>query len=600
MLPQFPLHPPIQEWMKSLSPPSFKVNPQYDIPVPMRDSIKLSTDIWFPKGDGPFPAILVRTPYSKNGPTGMHVEEGQYFASRGYIWAVQDVRGRFDSPGDWTPARCEALDGYDAVEWLAEHPLCNGKVGMYGGSYSGIVQLLTAPLQPPHLVCLLPRVAYADMYKEWVYTGGAFALGLTLPWMGVKMSTHTEQPEFYDLHTGFPTTPTGVLEQHYWELPIWDAVERMGRHHPSWREWLSHPTNDDWWKPMTLEDKYDRINVPTYMIGGYYDLYVAGMLKNFVGISQKGATESARKGTRLVMGPWEHSLGFQGMVTRVAEVDFGPNVIYPMRESELRWFDYWLKGIANNLEREAPIKIFVMGENIWRDEYEYPLARTRFVKYLLHSKGQANSVFGDGVLNTLPPDDEPPDQFTYDPRYPVPTAGGHTCCPRVTNILTGPRNNINVETRPDVLVYTSPMLTEDIEVTGPIVARLFASSSARDTDFTAKLLDVSLAETGQPIALNVADGILRARYRNSFEKPELMTPGTIYEFEIDLLHTSNLFKRGHWIRLEISSSNFPQYDRNLNTGNALYIDAEMQSAHQTLYHDAAHPSHILLPIIPRT
>jgi hypothetical protein len=249
------------------------------------------------------------------------------------------------------------------------------------------------------------------------------------------------------------------------------------------------------------------------------------------------------------------------------------------------------------MDQEAPVKIFVMGENVWRDEKEWPLARTQYTKYYLHSGGKANSLFGNGTLSTAPPASEPPDTYTYDPHYPVPTLGGHTCCGESTTpVRMGPRENRVAEVRPDVLVYATPPLVEDVEVTGPVVAKLIASTSAPDTDWTVKLVDV-YPGPNEP-AYNVADGILRARYHVSLEKPELLQPGQQYEFTVDLLNTSNVFKKGHKILIEVSSSNFPQYDRNPNTGRTLFVDDEMLLAHQTIYHDSAHASYIYLPIIP--
>ena len=586
--------------MRHLSTPDHTVRRRFDVRVPMRDGTGLSTDIYLPEDDRPFPSILVRTPYNKHDPEGSHAEDGYFFASRGYAYAVQDVRGRYDSGGVFVPVRNEAQDGYDAVEWLAEQPWCDGGVGMYHGSYIGISQLLTASARPPHLVCIAPKCAYADMYKEWVYSsGGALSYGLNAAWMATAMSTRTNQDWHFDMQTGHPVGVAGVADDHYMTLPVMDTDRAAGRENAQWREWLSHPAYDAWWREVSIEDKYADIAVPALNIGGYYDLYAGGTPKNFSGIIEHGNTERAKRGTRMIMGPWEHDMGQDGTVTRVAEVDFGAGALFPVREYELRWFDYWLKGLENELDREAPIKLFVMGENKWRDEREWPLARTNYQALYLHSNGNANTLLGDGALSFEEPDTEPADRFTYDPRFPVPTAGGRTCCPGLVNIPSGPRNNTAVEMRQDVLVYTSAVLSKDIEVTGTVRAMIFASSSARDTDWTVKLLDVACDEHGQQSATNVADGILRARYRKDLDNPELLVPGRVEQFEINLLTTSNLFKSGHRLRVEISSSNFPQYDRNLNTGHPLYVDSQMMVAQQTVFHDARYPSHILLPVIPR-
>jgi hypothetical protein len=370
----------------------------------------------------------------------------------------------------------------------------------------------------------------------------------------------------------------------------------MGRHEGTWKEWLRHPAYDDYWKAVSIEDKYANIAAPAYLADGWFDLYNAGATTNFNGIRKYGKSQAARAGTKLLMGPWQHNLSNLGTTPVTGDLDFGPGSLFPLQQTELRWFDYWLKGIHNGMDQEAPVKIFVMGDNVWRDEKEWPLARTKYTKYYLHSGGKANSLFGDGALSTDPPGSEPPDTYTYDPHYPVPTLGGHTCCGNTTPVPMGPRENRVAEVRPDVLVYTTPPLIEDVEVTGPVVAKLIASTSARDTDWTVKLVDV-YPGPNEP-AYNVADGILRARYHLSLEKPELLQPGQQYEFMVDLLNTSNVFKKGHKILIEVSSSNFPQYDRNQNTGHTLYIDDEIAVAHQTIYHDSAHASYILLPIIP--
>jgi putative CocE/NonD family hydrolase len=586
-----------QEWKKQLSAPTYTTIQDIDVKVPTRDGVKLSTDLYIPSGGGKFPTILLRTPYDNNSMD--PVSDGLYFSERGFVVAYQDVRGRYDSEGEWVPARNEAKDGYDTIEWIAQQPWSNGKVGMLGGSYLGIVQVLAATLSPPHLVCIFPQVTYSDQYKQWTYTGGAFAFGLNLWWMALDQSTHTRQSQYANLFTpGATPTKIATVPSQYWHLPILTAGDAMGRHSNTWKEWLHHPAYDDYWKAVSIEDKYSNFTVPAYLADAWFDLYNQGAPTNFNGIRQYAKTESARTGTKLLMGPWLHDLGSSGTASMVGDIDFGPNSLFPLQETKLRWFDYWLKGIQNGMDKEAPIKIFIMGEDVWRDEQEYPLARTRYTKYFLHSGGKANSLLGDGVLNSTPPGAEPPDMYTYDPQYPVPTLGGHTCCGEISQTVPmGPRDNRVAEMRPDVLIYTTSQLIEDVEVTGPVVAKLVASSSARDTDWTVKLLDV-YPGPNQP-AYNMADGILRARYHLSPEKPELLQPGQTYEFNVDLLNTSNLFRKGHRIRIEISSSNFPQYDRNQNTGNTLFVDDEMLVAHQTIYHDKAHSSYILLPIIPR-
>ncbi len=583
------------DWTQQLSPPVYSVTQDIDVKTPMRDGVKLSTDLYIPSRTGKFPTILVRTPYNNNS-EGM-VSQAMYYATRGYAVALQDVRGRYDSEGGWELMRSEAKDGYDTIEWIAQQPWSNGKVGMIGHSYPGIAAQMAAAIAPPHLVCIVAEAADSDSYKQWHFTGGAFALAEVETWAAVQMPTRTLQSNYVNLNTpGVQSRALGPLPEDYWHLPIMTNAEATGRHIEKWKEWLRHSAYDDYWKASSLENTYANVAVPNYLFGGWFDTFVAGATTNFNGIRKYGKTPAAQTGTSLVIGPWVHDFR-DGKSSVTGELDFGPHSPFPIVESELRWFDYWMKGIPNGMDREAAIHIFVMGENEWREEREWPLARTQYTKYYLHSGSKANGLWGDGSLSTAPPGSEPPDTYTYDPHDPVPTLSGHACCdPRWTSVPDGPRDNRGAETRPDVLVYSTPPLTEDIEVTGPIVAKLLASSSAPDTDWTVKLIDV-FPQPGES-AYNVADGILRARFHVSLEKPELLEPGRPYEFTVDLLNSSNLFKKGHRIRIEVSSSNFPQYDRNPNTGHTLYVDDELAVAHQTIYHDSARPSYIVLPIIP--
>lgn len=350
-----------------------------------------------------------------------------------------------------------------------------------------------------------------------------------------------------------------------------------------------------------MEEHYSEMEVASYSMAGWFDVFLQGSLNNFMGMSKNSRTEKARRSQKLIVGPWIHGLGGnfligapRGALSKTGDIDFGPTALIDLRVEELRWFDYWLKSTANGILNEPRVKVFVMGENRWREADEWPIPGTSYVPYYLHSGGQANSILGNGILNAAQPGREAPDQYTYDPRHPVMTIGGSTCCSEETlPVSMGPRDQRPNEYRPDVLVYTTPPLDQDIEVTGPVKLALHASSSARDTDFAAKLVDVF----PDGYAMNVAQGIIRARYRDSWESPALMEPGAIYKFEIDLWSTSNCFLKGHRIRVELTSSNFPQFDRNPNTGNPFGLDAALQSARQTVYHDREHPSHILLPVV---
>jgi putative CocE/NonD family hydrolase len=362
-----------------------------------------------------------------------------------------------------------------------------------------------------------------------------------------------------------------------------------GRDLDFWKDWIEHPGYDDYWKAIDVQDKWGEIAAPALNMGGWYDLYSADAFTNFNGLRQYGRTEESRR-SKLIVGPWPHRLS---QSTKTGDVDFGAGSQVDLDALEERWFDYWLKGIDNGIVDEPPLRLFIMGANQWRDEHEWPLARTDWQKWYLHSGGEANSVRGDGVLSRDRPRAEPNDSYVYDPLYPVQTMGGNNCCsPDI--VPWGPYDQRPVEMRHDVLCYTTEPLDADMEVTGPIKVVLYAATDGPDTDWTAKLVDVS--PTGY--AMNLCDGIVRARYRESRSNATLLTAGTVYEYEIEVGVTGNVFRRGHRVSIEVSSSNFPRFDRNLNTGNELGKDAEIRAAQQTVCHTVEYPSHILLPIIP--
>ncbi len=569
------------------SAPASRIRTMLGIPVAMRDGVVLSTDVYLPDAAGPFPVILIRTPYSNN--VDYLVEDGIYFAQRGYAVAIQDVRGRFDSEGVWSPFVHEAQDGYDAQEWCGTQPWSTGKVGTSGASYLGLTQWLAAPLRNRHLAAMAPRVGFSNLYHNWVYTGGAFQLGFNLRWGAIQMHARTSQVQYLWM------PPEQHLSTLFWHLPLITSDENAGRVCEFYKEWIRHPAYDSYWEKLgNVEKDYDQIDVPAYGLGGWYDVFLQSTLDNFVGVRRRGASERARRGQKVLIGPWIHSLGERGTCRRTGDLDFGPAALADLRGEELRWFDHWLKGIDTGVLREPPVRVFVMGANRWRTAEDWPIPGTRFVEHYFHSGGRANSLFGDGRLERRRPETEPPDTFVYDPREPAPTLGGSTCCGEdITPITMGPRDQRPAEWRPDVLCYTTPALEADVEVTGPITVVLWAASTAPDTDFTAKLVDVHPSG----YAMNVAQGILRARFRDSWEHPSLLEPGRIYRYQIDCWSSSNCFLAGHRIRVEISSSNFPQFDRNPNTGHAFGMDAELRTATQTIYHDAAHPSHIVLPVV---
>ena len=549
----------------------------YDMRVPMRDGVTLSLDVYFPAGDGPWPVILTRTPYNNQAP--MIADEGAiYFAQNGYAVASQDVRGRFDSDGEFTPWVSEFEDGFDTLEWIGAQDWCDGNIGMHGPSYVGNVQWQAAAMGSKYLKAIVPRVIGDNVYESPHYQGGAFQLGWSALWSFKMDGRSGQEIDIYD------------WTQVYHTLPVRDLPELCGKDIEYFRTWCDHPDYDDYWKALAIRDRYEDITIPVMQIGGWYDFFTAGTFNNFVGMTERGGSELARRNQRAIVGPWVH---VAGGLTYAGDVDFGFDSTQDLLEAELAWFDRWLKGDESRAAAEAPLKLYVMGANEWREESEWPLARTAFTPWYFHSGGGANSAMGDGVLSPDQPGDEPTDSYVYNPMFPVPTKGGCNCCnPEI--VAWGAYDQREVEARSDVLVYTSEPLGADLEVTGPVVVKLHAATDGPDTDFAAKLVDVF--PDGR--AVNLCDGIIRGRYRQGTDRQVLLEPGTEYEFTIDLWPTSNVFKAGHRIRVDISSSNFPRFDRNPNTGNDWGTDAELRTAHQTVHHDRARASHILLPVIP--
>jgi putative CocE/NonD family hydrolase len=568
----------------------YPIHYERNVAVKMRDGVTLRADIYRPKVDGKFPILLQRTPYNKDS----GFQFGMQAAARGYVVIFEDVRGRYASEGEWYTFKNEPSDGYDTVEWAAALPYSDGRVGMFGGSYVGATQMLAAIAHPPHLAGICPVVTASNYHENWTYTGGAFAQWFNQDWTsGLAQNT-------YERLVGHQNDPVGGL----WALPLTDyPILNLGKRPdlgsnasvaPYYLDWLAHPSYDDYWKSISIEEHFSDITVPALHVAAWYDLFLGGSLKNFVGIRDHGGSEAARKGQQLVVVIGGHA----GQMPKVGDVDFGPNAKEPEDEWELQWYDYLFKGVKNQFASGRAVKLFLMGANEWRDEDDWPLPQAKSTKYFLHSAGKANSLRGQGSLSTAAPGKEGSDQFSYDPANPVPTVGGPLCC-ESQRWPAGPRDQRSVEARDDVLVYSTPPMTEDLEVTGPVSLELFAKSSGVDTDFTAKLVDVW--PTG--FAQNLTEGIVRARYRDSREKPDLINPGQVYKFTIDMWATANVFKKGHVLRLEVSSSNFPRFDRNLNNGATRYVKssdagASFVTATNVVLHDGEHPSALVLPVVP--
>jgi putative CocE/NonD family hydrolase len=566
-----------------------------NVAVPMRDGVTLRADVYRPEGPGPFPVLLQRTPYGKEWSS---LDFTLAAAYRGYAVVNQDTRGRWASDGVHYPMRDEFNDGYDSVEWAGHQPWSSGKVGMFGGSYVGWTQWSAAVMQPPSLKAIFPQVTFPDMYEELMYPGGMLAAGVGLSWslgagapvalQRLELSAAELQAAMQQLVEALNGLVTGQTCR---RLPLEDQpiLDLCG--YSFYKDVVAHPTRDAYWRQMSVVERYGRVQVPAYHLGGWYDIFTHGTLRNYLGMKSQGGTESARRGQKLIMGPWLHG----PMNGNSGEVDFGfqaSAVMVNIIGIQLRWFDHWLKGEANGIMDEPPVRIYVMGRNEWRDEPEWPLARAKPTRYYLHSAGGANTLHGNGALNLAAPTVEPVDSFVYDPRNPVPTRGGGLCCSAAA-LPAGAFDQRAVESRPDVLVYTTEPLERELEVTGPLEVRLWAATSAPDTCFTAKLVDVGPCG----YARNVQDGAVRAAYRPKSATLVPVTPHEPREYVTDLAATSNVFLPGHRIRVEISSSNFPKLARHPNMLGGAQSEAELRPALQTILHDGAHPSYIVLPVV---
>ena len=554
---------------------------EHGVRARMRDGVWLVADIYRPEGEGKFPVLLERTPYDRAGDSDMAYE----LAAHGYVVVLQDTRGRYDSGGEFYPFRDESRDGYDTVEWAAQLAHSNGKVGMFGGSYVGATQMLAAMARPPHLVAIFPYVTASEYYEGWTYQSGVLMQWFTSSWTSIlavdtlrRRADESSQPK--EWVSQLPVENYPVLK-----LPTPAGLA------PYFRDWVEHERDDSYWQRWRVSDHYREMNVQGLHAAGWHDLFLKGSIKNYTGLRAEGGAPEVRAGQRLLIGPWAHApTSPEG---KIGDVVFGKNAVLDMTGAALRWFDYTLKGVQNEFATAPPVRLFIMGDNVWRDEQEFPLARTRYTRYYLHSQRGANGLAGDGQLSMVAPAGERPDQFEYDPKNPVPTIGGRLCCG--TALPPGPFDQRPNESRPDVLVFSTPPLEKDLEVTGFVTVELYASTSAADTDFTALLADVDAAG----YARFLTDGIVRARYRTNTARPEEIVPGKVYKYVIDLWATSNVFKAGHRVRLYLSSSNFPRFNRNPNTGDPMLGSSGSVKARQTVYHDGEHDSALILPVIPR-
>jgi len=572
-----------------------------DIPVEMRDGVVLATDVYRPPGDEEHPTLVHRIPYDKDNAqyVGSLVFNPLNAAQRGYAVVVQDTRGRFNSEGEWQPFHGEAEDGYDTVEWAAERSWSDGNVGIYGSSYMGITTWQTVVSDPPHLEAALAYLTTGNNHDGAIYSGGAFELGFALRWT-LAMAWNTlerrdlSQEEFERARNAMmqaAANPRDAVKH----LPLRDHPAFRNGIAQHWTEWHQHPSYDDYWEAVDVTRQIENVSVPVLHVGGWYDQFLRGHLDVHEAIEEHG-DERVREEQRFIIGPWDHGAYLSSTPTSAGERVFGP--IAPsgrafMSDLTLQWFDHWLKGTDTGAETIPPVRYFQMGDDEWREADAWPPDHTPIQQYF-HSDGNANSRTGDGILTGEQPSvPESPDSYRYDPSDPVPSCGGLSLIPNLSP--GGVQDRSGVEEREDVLVYTTPHLTSNLSIAGPVDVTLCASSSTPDTDFTAKLVDVQPDGYCAPIA----DGILRARYRNSMEQPEFVEPGNSYTFDIDLWAVAHTFRSGHRLRVEISSSDFPRFDRNLNTNKPLgeAVEADMQTATQRVFHDPDGSSHITLPVI---
>jgi putative CocE/NonD family hydrolase len=541
-----------------------------NVKIRMRDGVNLFSDIYKPDAAGKYPVILYRMPYGK-GEYYCHMPMyGRYWARKGFVCVVQDVRGKWASEGKWEPFVNEAQDGLDTLDWIATQPWCDGNIGMNGESYYGYTQWAVAPLKHPNLKCIAPGDTATDIYGVWFYVDHAFCQQTMGDW-AIAMENRR-----YQNH----------LRVNHRQWPLRKVAEEARLVPTDYVEYLQHPERDSFWERINVDQKYADIHIPTLVWGGWYDVFLKGTINDWLGLRANAVNDQVRDNIWLLIGPIDHEQSTQE-TGRIGKVDVGDKAW--SLDLFLPFFNYYLKGIDNGFLNEPRVKIFTIGENRWRKETSWPPKQMQLVSYFFHSQGDAGT--GDALLDTDPPANEPPDQYLYDPDKPVDLTS-KTDLWYMAQYLKDRRDLVK---RLDVLKYATSEIKNDTELTGPLSVILYAASSACDTDFTATLVDVF----PDGYAHLIQEGIVRARYRNGSVTPSNITPGKIYEYIIDLWATSYVVKKGHRLRVEISSSNFDRYDRNPNTGEPLGLSLKPVVAKQTIYHNDVYPSHVVLPLIPR-
>ncbi len=566
--------------------PGMDVTIERNVPATMRDGTVLHADVYRPITDEAVPVILTRSPYDKrvNVSTFGNAHPAWY-AQHGYIVVIQDVRGRYESEGDWYPFLHEMEDGYDSVEWAAGLAGSNGSVGMLGFSYVGATQLLAAVMRPPSLKTVIPGFTASQYYDGWTYNGGALAVAFVCYWANL-LALETAARHESHATLGALLASLGSAPDWFWALPMSEYPPLQDSHAEYFYDWVEHHTYDDYWRRWSIDEDYSRIDVPALHIAGWYDVFLSGSVKNFLGLTGDGGSAEARQGQKLLVGPWTH---MPWTPTGPAGTT-GPST-NDIDDWHIRWYDQMLKGKDTGV-MDHPVTIFTV-DGEWRDLDAWPPSDAVAEDWYVHSGGRANSKYGDGTLDRSRPGGESPDIFVYDAGVPIPSIGGHSCCfDSITPM--GPADQHAAEVSRMMLVYTSEPIETPIEILGHAEVTLYAASDAVDTDFTARLCVVD--ESGRSV--NLQEGILRARYRRSLSEPEMMTPGEVYEFVIDLGPVGASIPAGSRLRLDISSSDFPQWDRNLNTGGVPLHEGptEGRPATQTVFHDEAHPTRVRLHV----
>lgn len=561
-----------------------------EMKIPMRDGVNLGAIVYRPDKPGKFPAIVYRTPYSI-ADYDSYAQFPLKAAKQGYMVFLVDVRGRYRSEGEFVAYKNEKEDGYDVIEWVGTSAHCDGKVGTYGGSYPGIVQWLAMSQAPPHLAAAAPEMTPISSH-HFFYYGGAFSM----PWLdwfmplifADKRKKANDTEGTWDDEIAYNEWVKSDRRKWYSYRPLMD-LPILKKYAPEYYDWLRHPEQTEFWDFVNVEDDFKKFKIPVFLLSGWYDAGYGpeGASRGFKKMQEEAEHDYAKRHTKLILGPWNHT-SLHTRKTHFGEMEFYESAGLDYDTELLLWFDEHLKGIPNQ-SKLPPVSIFVMGANKWRAENEWPIKRAVPTNFYLHSSGRVALDKSDGLLNQQLPGDEKSDSYIFDPNNPYWD---------ISFEKSYPHDQRDNENRKDVVVYTSAVLQEDIEVTGEVAAELFVSSTASDTDFSITLTDVY--PDGKSISLSGLDaGYLRMRYRNGFEKQELMKPGEVYKIRIDQLYTANVFKKGHRIRLQITSSKAPHYDPNPNTGTEIATEKNLLPATNTIYHSKKYPSQLILPVIPK-